>query len=157
MSPNPGIEAAQKMALMGYRFKIEGDAIVADYQGNNKPDPAQAIPLIQALKAHKAKVREFLRCYCPKCGGVVFVGDLCFLCDWLPKTMSQNQNSDSRDEIHICGGCSHFLPSRLNPAQGFGRCALGRLSKRPGAYPGKAACNHFESPVGEIEPLRLAQ
>jgi hypothetical protein len=156
MSPNPGIEAAQKLALMGYRFKVEGDTIVADYQGTNKPDPAQAIPLIQALKAHTAKVREFLRCYCPKCGGVVFVGDLCFLCDWLPQTMSQALVVEG-EEGQSCGSCAHFLPSRMNRAQGFGRCALESLSKRPGAYPGKAACNHFESPVGEIKPLRLAQ
>jgi hypothetical protein len=56
-----------------------------------------------------------------------------------------------------CGGCAHFKPSRLNPAQSFGCCGLAHLSKRPGAYPGKTACGHCETPAGEMESLRLTQ
>jgi ribosomal protein S27AE len=157
MSLNPVIAAAQKLALMGYRFTMQGDTILADYQGPGKPDPDQAIPLLAVLKAHKAKVREFLRYYCPKCGGVVFVGAECFLCEWLPQARSQDKDTEKGQGAFSCGKCGHFLPSRLNPIHGFGRCALEHLSKRPGAYPGKAACNHFEPPLGEIEPLRLMQ
>jgi rRNA maturation protein Nop10 len=109
-------------------------------------------PLLELVRRHKEDVHYFLRCYCPKCGGVVFVGNKCFMCDWQPRP----QDAEPRENGPSCGGCAHFTPSRLNPAQGFGRCGLVNLSKRPGAYPGKAACNHFEAPVGE-EPLRGAR
>jgi len=56
-----------------------------------------------------------------------------------------------------CGVCAHFLPSRLNPYQGFGRCAQAHLSKRPGAYPGMKACEHFETPTSGVESLPLVQ
>jgi hypothetical protein len=152
MNMNPGIEAARRLAHLGYRFTVEGEKILAEYQGPGKPDPAQVRPLLDLLRAHKDEVREFLRCYCPRCGGIVFVGNDCFLCDWRPRT----PDAEGQAGGPTCGGCAHFIPSRLNPAQGFGRCGLANLSKRPGAYPGRTACSHFEAPVGE-EPLRLAQ
>jgi hypothetical protein len=64
---------------------------------------------------------------------------------------------ESGEKVNICGGCVHFLSAQLNPAQGFGRCAVERLSKRIGAYPGKTACPHFEATAGEALTLRLAQ
>lgn len=155
---NPGISAARRLACLGYRFKVQGETIVAEYHGPGQPDPAQVLPLLETVKAHKPMVIPFLRCHCPKCGGVVFVRDECFLCDWKPRAIreAQAQAPGPQGGAPTCGGCAHFLPSRLNPAQGFGRCALAHLSKRPGAYPGKAACPRFEAPVGE-ESLRLAQ
>jgi hypothetical protein len=153
---NEPAKALRQLSALGYRFKVEGDNILADYQGPGAPDPAKVRPLLETVKAHKGAVREFLRCHCPKCSSAVFVREQCFLCDWLPQARQAAQAPDPQGETSTCGGCAHFLPSRLNPAQGFGRCGLVNLSNRPGAYPGKAACKHFEAPVGE-EPIRLAQ
>jgi hypothetical protein len=153
----PG-KVLMELTRMGFRFRLDGEVVKVKYEGDQEPNKAKVSPLLNFLRGDRDAVREFLRCYCPKCGGVVFVGDNCFLCDWLPKTMmSQAQESDSKDEILFCGECAHFTPSRLNPTYGFGLCALEHLSKRPGAYPAKAACNHFEFPVGELEQLRLLQ
>ena len=68
----PGIEAAHKLALLGYRFKVQGDNILADYRGPGDPDPAKVQPLLDLLRAHRDEVRELLRCYCPTCGGMCF-------------------------------------------------------------------------------------
>jgi hypothetical protein len=136
----PG-EVVVRLAAMGYRFELRGDKVRYEWQGPGAPDPGTVRPLLETVKAHKDEVREFLRCYCPKCGGIVFVSNDCFLCDWRPRTPDAGATGGS-----LCGGCGHFIPSRLNPAQGFGRCGLAKLSKRPGAYPGRAACGHFEAP-----------
>jgi hypothetical protein len=82
MTENPGIEAARQLAHMGYRFTVNGETIKARYEGPGKPDPAQVRPLMEAMKAHKPDVVYFLRSYCPKCGGVCFIGSLCLACDW---------------------------------------------------------------------------
>jgi hypothetical protein len=155
MSMKLGVEAVRKLAFMGYRFTVTGDTIKGIYEGQGEPDPHQVQPLLELVRRHKAAVRDFLRCYCPKCGGVVFVGDLCFLCDWLPHGKGQAQGPEGKP-AQTCGDCTHFLPSRLNPSQGFGKCGLAHLSKRPGAYPGKDACPHLEAAVGE-STLRLTQ
>jgi hypothetical protein len=154
---HPGIEAARKLALMGYRFKVEGDTMRYEWQGPGQPDPAQVKPLLEAVKAHKPEVIHFLKYCCPKCGGVVFVGEECFLCDWLPRARQEvTQGPVHQGQALTCGECAHFLPSRLNPSQGFGCCGLPHLSKRPGAYPGKTACPRFEAPAGDGS-LRLPQ
>jgi hypothetical protein len=72
MEQNPGIEAVRKLAHMGYRFTISAKTIKASYEGQGEPDPRKVRPLLEALKAHKDKVRFFLQCHCPRCGGVVF-------------------------------------------------------------------------------------
>jgi hypothetical protein len=156
VTTNVGVEAARKLAHLGYRFTVNGETIKARYEGPGQPDPAQVRPLLETVKAHKAEVLPFLRCHCLRCGGVVFVGNECFLCDWLPQGQREAQAQELQGEARTCGGCGHFLPSRLNPKQGFGQCVLAHLSKRPGAYPGKTACPHFEATVGD-GTLRLAQ
>jgi hypothetical protein len=87
MSPNPGIAAAHKLALMGYRFTLQGENILVDYQASGEPDPDQVMPLLDLLREHKDEVLFFLRCYCPRCGGMMFIPDLegqdlCAACDW---------------------------------------------------------------------------
>jgi hypothetical protein len=82
MNPNPGIEAVRQLAHIGYRFTVNGGTIKAKYQGPGKPDPAQVRPLLDKVKAHKDEVRHFLKCHCPRCGGVCFIGEWCMACDW---------------------------------------------------------------------------
>ncbi len=86
MTMNPGIEAVRKLAALGYRFVVNGETIKAKYEGPGKPDPDTVRPLVDMMKAHKPDVVYFLKCHCPRCGGVCFisVGDesLCMACDW---------------------------------------------------------------------------
>jgi hypothetical protein len=147
-----------ELSRLGFRFRLEGEAVKVRFDGEQKPDPAAVSPLLDLVRRHKEDVRFFLKCHCPRCGGVVFVGDECFLCDWAPRTTMEEvlTQAPQGEVVSTCGSCAHFTPSRLNPAQGFGCCALAHLSKRPGAHPGKAACPHFEAQVGEGS-LRLIQ
>jgi hypothetical protein len=82
MNQNPGIEAVRTLAKIGYRFTVNGDTIKAKYHGQGKPDPAQVRPLLETVKAHKPEAIYFLKSYCPKCGGVCFIGSLCLGCNW---------------------------------------------------------------------------
>jgi hypothetical protein len=87
MNLNPGIEAVRKLAHLGYRFTVDGETIKGRYEGRESLDPAQMRPLLEMVKAHKPEVIDFLRCYCPKCGGVTscpnYEGQpLCMTCDW---------------------------------------------------------------------------
>ena len=87
MEPNLGIEAVQKLAHMGYRFSVNGDKIRGSYEGQGDPDPAVVSPLVDLVHQNKDNVLLFLKCYCPRCGGVVFCPDLdgqrrCLSCDW---------------------------------------------------------------------------
>jgi hypothetical protein len=79
---NPGIEAVRMLANMGYRFTVTGETIKGKYHGQYKPDPAQVRPLVDVMKAHKPDVVYFLKSYCPRCGGVCFIGSMCMACDW---------------------------------------------------------------------------
>jgi len=143
-----------KLTKLGFRFRLDGKAIKVRFEGGLITDLAEVRALLEVAKTHKDEVREVLRCYCPKCGGIVFVGDECFICEWQPK--GAHAQVPIPDDGHTCGGCAHFKTSRVNPPQGFGHCALAHLSKRPGAYPVKTACPHFEAAVGD-GTLRLAQ
>ena len=143
-----------KLAKLGFRFRLEGEEIKVRFEGGRIAESVQVRPLLKVVKTHKNEVREFLRCYCPKCGGIVFVGDECFICEWQPK--AARAQVPTPEDGKTCGGCAHFKTSRLNPTQGFGQCALAHLSKRPGAYPGKRACPHFEATMGD-GTLRLTQ
>lgn len=87
MNPSPGIEAARKLAHLGYRFTVRGEVIKAKYEGPGNPDPHQVRPLLEAVKVHREEVRDFLKIYCLRCGGVAFCPDyeghpLCLACDW---------------------------------------------------------------------------
>lgn len=84
---NPGIEAARKLAHLGYRFAVVGESIKAKYEGTGEPNPGLVRPLLDLVKTHKDEVRHFLKCYCPQCGGGCFCPDyegepLCLSCDW---------------------------------------------------------------------------
>jgi len=92
MEPNPGIEAARKLAHLGYRFRLAGQAIKATYHGPGKPDPHTVRPLIETMREHKQEALYFLKSYCPWCGGVATCPDyeghpLCLACDW--KTLTE--------------------------------------------------------------------
>jgi hypothetical protein len=143
-----------KLAKLGFRFRLDGEEIKVRFEGGQITDSVQVRALLEEVKTHKDEVREFLRCYCLKGGGIVFVGDECFICEWQPK--DAHVQVPTPEGGKTCGGCAHFKTSRLNPTQGFGQCALAHLSKRPGAYPGKTACPHFEAMV-EDGTLRLTQ
>ena|SRR3974377_901383 len=69
---NPGIEAVRVLAQMGYQFTVSGDTIKGLYKGQEEPDPVKVLPLMTLVKAHKDEVRSFMRCHCPRCGGVLF-------------------------------------------------------------------------------------
>jgi hypothetical protein len=84
---NPGIEAVQQLAGMGYVPRVEGENIRLLYEGQGNPDPAAVSPLLDLVRQHKEDVHFFLRCHCPRCGGVATCPDyegrpLCLKCDW---------------------------------------------------------------------------
>ena len=139
----PG-EAVMKLTALGYRLEVEGDKVRWRWGGPGSPDPDMARPLLQMVIDYKDEVHYFLRSYCPRCGGVLFVGDLCFLCDWHPQAVAQKMGQGDETAQARCGECAHFNHSPVNPAHGFGCCALAHLSKRAGAYPGKQSCSQFE-------------
>ncbi|MBM4289756.1 MAG: hypothetical protein FJ135_16725, partial [Deltaproteobacteria bacterium] len=57
---NPGIEAVRKLALMGYRFTVNGETIKAKFEGPGDPDPAQVRPLLALVKKYKPQVISYL-------------------------------------------------------------------------------------------------
>jgi hypothetical protein len=57
---NPGIEAMQQLAHIGYRFIVSGKYIWAKYEGPGDPDAAQVRPLLALLKEHKPQVLSYL-------------------------------------------------------------------------------------------------
>ncbi len=84
---NEGIHAIHKLAQLGYRVWVEGTHIRMQYEREGEPDPEQVTPLMGQVKHHKDEVLFFLKCYCPRCGGVVSCPDhegrpLCLKCDW---------------------------------------------------------------------------
>ena len=42
---NPGVEAACKLAHLGYRFAVNGETIKAKYHGPGEPDPDTVRPM----------------------------------------------------------------------------------------------------------------
>ena len=57
---NPGIEAVRKLALLGYRFTVNGETIKGKYKGQGGLDPIQVRPLLALVKEHKAEVIDYL-------------------------------------------------------------------------------------------------
>lgn len=82
----PGVQALTRLTALGYRFKVEGENILAEYQGPGTPNPHLVRPLLEVVKTHKRELVEFLRCFCPKCGGVVFATfdnrEVCLACHY---------------------------------------------------------------------------
>ena len=60
MEPNPGIEAVRKLALLGYRFTVNGETIKGKYKGQGYLDPIQVRPLLALVKEHKVEVIDYL-------------------------------------------------------------------------------------------------
>lgn len=94
MEPNPGIEAVQKLASMGYRFKVARETINGLHEGEGTPDPTQVRPLLAMVKEHKAEVLDYL---------------------------TQTPRAPERELT--CADCAHFSAyPGPNPKQAYGRC-----------------------------------
>ena len=83
---NPG-DAVMELTRHGFRFRLDGEAVKVRFEGEHTPDPAAVSPLLDLVRQHKDDVRYFLKCYCPRCGGVATCPDyegrpLCLTCDW---------------------------------------------------------------------------
>jgi ribosomal protein S27AE len=86
----PG-EAVMKLTRMGFRFRLESEAVKFRFEGGPPADSAMVSLLLALLRQHKDEVRYFLRSYCPRCGGVVSCPDyerrpMCLACDWAELT-----------------------------------------------------------------------
>jgi len=82
----PG-DAVLELTRLGFRLRLDGGVVKVKFEGEQTPDPAVVAHLVALLKAHKSGVADFLRCYCPQCGGCCFApgyeGErLCLVCDW---------------------------------------------------------------------------
>lgn len=88
-------EAVIKLVSMGYHFELIGGKVRYEWQGPGDPDAGQVAPLLSLVRQHKNEVREFLRCYCPDCGGVCF--------------------GTFADGLERCLGCYYQALAALNP------------------------------------------
>jgi hypothetical protein len=82
----PG-EAVRELSRIGFRFRLDGEAVKMRFEGERPPNPAQVRPLLDLVRQHKEDVRYFLKSYCLRCGGCCFAPDyegrpLCMACDW---------------------------------------------------------------------------
>jgi hypothetical protein len=80
-------EAVMKLAVLGYCFEVAGEQLRWRFEGQGQPSPDEVRPLLQLIKESRDEVLFFLRCYCPRCGGMMFIPDLegqdqCASCDW---------------------------------------------------------------------------
>jgi hypothetical protein len=91
---NPGIEAARRLAHLGYRFKVNGQTIKAKYEGQGELNPSQVRPLLETVKAHKPEVLAFL------------------------------SKPTTPERVLTCYECRHFQPAANspNPIHAWGRC-----------------------------------
>jgi hypothetical protein len=69
MSP---FEALVELNRIGFRFRLKGESVKVRFEGQEKPDLSQVAPLLAVVKEHKEEVRFFLKCHCPRYGGVLF-------------------------------------------------------------------------------------
>lgn len=81
----PG-EAVMELSRIGFRFRLDGEAVKVRFEGKQTPDPATVSPLLDLVRQYKDDVRFFLKCHCPRCGGVATCPDyegrpLCLVCD----------------------------------------------------------------------------
>ncbi|MBM4284328.1 MAG: hypothetical protein FJ128_03625 [Deltaproteobacteria bacterium] len=125
MTPNPGIEAAVKLANIGYRFTVNGETIKAEYTGPGDPDPAQVAPLIELLRNHREEVRRYLS-----------------------QAQAGGAAAPPPERMLTCHDCVHFRPAQgpPNPTQAWGRCR----DRGKGRYGCAMPCERFrmqESPT----------
>lgn len=50
-----------KLAKLGYRFEVVGNRLCYRFTGPGEPDSTRALPLLEALRTHKAEVLVWLR------------------------------------------------------------------------------------------------
>jgi len=95
MKPSPGIEAARKLAHLGYRFTVNGESIKARYEGPGDPDPAQVRPLLVLVMKYKPQVISYLA-----------------------------QKPEAQERVLTCYDCGHFQPAASSPnqSQAWGYC-----------------------------------
>jgi hypothetical protein len=79
-------EAVMQLTSLGYRFEVTGERLHWRFAGPGQPDLGQVKTLLELVKERKDEVLFFLRCYCPGCGGMMFIPDLeghnlCAACD----------------------------------------------------------------------------
>jgi len=79
--------AVMELSKIGFRFRLDGEAVKVRFEGEQTPDPAAVSPLLDLVRQHKDDVRYFLKSFCPRCGGCCFAPDyeghpLCMACDW---------------------------------------------------------------------------
>ena len=83
---SPG-EAVMKLSRIGFHFSLEGGVVKVRFEGKEAQDLEAVSTLLAIVRAHKDEVRFYLKCYCPRCGGVATCPDyegrpLCLACDW---------------------------------------------------------------------------
>jgi hypothetical protein len=67
----PG-DAVMELSKIGFRFRLDGEAVKVRFEGKQTLDPEAVSPLLDLVRQHKEEVRFFLKCHCPRCGGVLF-------------------------------------------------------------------------------------
>ncbi len=67
-----GIKAVHTLATMGFAVTLEGKTIRFRYRGCRRLNRERVEHLVEFIRENKQAVIEFLKVYCPKCGGVVF-------------------------------------------------------------------------------------
>ena len=55
----PG-EAVMELFRLGFRFRLEGEAVKVRYVGPENPDTDQVTPLLEVVKENKEEVRHYL-------------------------------------------------------------------------------------------------
>ncbi|MEW6386323.1 MAG: hypothetical protein AB1491_02245 [Thermodesulfobacteriota bacterium] len=71
----PVIKAIHTLAKMGFKVWVEGDELCLRYEGQKSLDWGQVDVLVEMVKRHKQEALYFVKSYCPRCGGVVFIPD----------------------------------------------------------------------------------
>ncbi len=80
-------EAVMELSRIGFRFRLDGEAVKVRSAAERPSDLAVVAPLVDLVKRNKDKVRHFLKSYSPRCGGAASCRDyeaqpLCLNCDW---------------------------------------------------------------------------
>jgi hypothetical protein len=89
--------AVMEMARLGFRFRIEGEAVKVRWEGQDKPDPTQVAPLLEVLKANKEQVRNYL---------------------------ARTKVSSPPERVLTCFECPRHEHDPINPPEGWGRCTF---------------------------------
>jgi hypothetical protein len=88
--------AVMELTRLGFRFRLDGEAVKVRWEGKEKPDPAQVVPLLHLVKAHKEEVRQLMAV----------------------------QRPSPPERILTCADCGFHEYQGPNPAHGWGRCTF---------------------------------